>query len=154
MLPTVTGCVAGGGLPPKGALKVSWLVETVRNGLALTIRTTLTVCAFPPLVGVTVMVAVYRPTGKATGETGDTLTFSVAGELGLTAPLMGETPSQLEFAVCVTLNVTDPEVELTVDAQLTLAQAHEVAHHAEEHLLVRVKRLTAATVHTSPAGAH
>jgi cation diffusion facilitator family transporter len=46
------------------------------------------------------------------------------------------------------------EVELTVDPDLTLRQAHDVAHHAEAHLLERVHRLNAATVHASPAGAH
>jgi hypothetical protein len=33
-------------------------------------------------------------------------------------------------------------------------QAHDLAHHAETHLLDQVRRLTAATVHASPAGAH
>lgn len=46
------------------------------------------------------------------------------------------------------------EVELTVPPQLTLQQAHDVAHHAQAHLLERVHRLNAATVHASPAGAH
>ncbi len=46
------------------------------------------------------------------------------------------------------------EVDATVDAALTVTEAHDVAHHAERHLLDRVRRLTAATIHTSPAGAH
>jgi len=48
------------------------------------------------------------------------------------------------------------EVDATVapDLTLTLTQAHDLAHHAETHLLHQVRRLTAATVHTSPAGAH
>jgi cation diffusion facilitator family transporter len=46
------------------------------------------------------------------------------------------------------------EVDITVAADLTLAQAHELAHHAEAHLLDQVRRLTAATIHASPAGAH
>jgi len=46
------------------------------------------------------------------------------------------------------------EVDATVQPTLTLTEAHELAHHAEEHLLVQVRRLTAATVHTSPLGAH
>jgi cation diffusion facilitator family transporter len=46
------------------------------------------------------------------------------------------------------------EVHLTVDPGLSLAAAHDVAHHAEHHLLHRVPRLSAATVHASPAGAH
>ena len=46
------------------------------------------------------------------------------------------------------------EVDAVVGAGLTLAQAHDLAHHAEEHLLRLVPRLTAATVHTSPSGYH
>jgi cation diffusion facilitator family transporter len=46
------------------------------------------------------------------------------------------------------------EDDLSVDPTLTLAAGHEVAHHAEAHLLARVPRLTAATVHVSPAGVH
>lgn len=46
------------------------------------------------------------------------------------------------------------EADVTVDPGLTLTEAHELAHHAEAHLLDQVRRLTAATIHTSPAGAH
>lgn len=46
------------------------------------------------------------------------------------------------------------EVDATVDPSLSVIEAHDLAHHAEEHLLRRVPRLTAATIHTSPAGAH
>ena len=46
------------------------------------------------------------------------------------------------------------EAEISVDPDLSLASAHDIAHHAEAHLLSDVHRLTAATVHASPAGAH
>lgn len=46
------------------------------------------------------------------------------------------------------------EVDATVDPALSLVQAHDIAHHAEAHLLHHVRRLTAATVHASPEGAH
>jgi cation diffusion facilitator family transporter len=46
------------------------------------------------------------------------------------------------------------EADVTVAADLSLSEAHDLAHHAEEHLLHRVPRLTAATIHASPAGAH
>jgi cation diffusion facilitator family transporter len=46
------------------------------------------------------------------------------------------------------------EADVTVAANLTLLEAHDLAHHAEAHLLDQVRRLTAATIHTSPAGAH
>lgn len=46
------------------------------------------------------------------------------------------------------------EVDVVVAADLTVVQAHDLAHHAEQHLLDQVRRLTAAAVHASPAGAH
>jgi cation diffusion facilitator family transporter len=46
------------------------------------------------------------------------------------------------------------EVDATVDPGLTVTQAHDIAHHAEAHLLDQVRRLTAATIHTSPTGTH
>jgi cation diffusion facilitator family transporter len=46
------------------------------------------------------------------------------------------------------------EAAIDVDASLSLSEAHDIAHHAEEHLLSDVRRLTAATVHASPVGAH
>ncbi|MGN6162624.1 MAG: cation diffusion facilitator family transporter [Marmoricola sp.] len=46
------------------------------------------------------------------------------------------------------------EAHVTVPADLTLLAGHEAAHHAEEHLLEALPRLSAAVVHISPAGAH
>jgi cation diffusion facilitator family transporter len=46
------------------------------------------------------------------------------------------------------------EADLEVDPLLTLAQAHQIAHHAEAHLLGHVRRVTGATIRTSPAGQH
>src|SRR4029450_4725748 len=46
------------------------------------------------------------------------------------------------------------EVDATVDPSLTVVEAHDLAHHAERHLLAQLRRLTAATVCTSPKGAH
>jgi cation diffusion facilitator family transporter len=46
------------------------------------------------------------------------------------------------------------EADITVDPAIDVATAHDIAHHAEDHLLAYVPRLTAATIHTSPTGAH
>jgi cation diffusion facilitator family transporter len=46
------------------------------------------------------------------------------------------------------------EADIAVDDGLTLEQAHDLAHHAERHLLTDVRRLNAATIHVSPASAH
>lgn len=46
------------------------------------------------------------------------------------------------------------EVDAAVDPGLTVTEAHDIAHRAETDLLDQVRRLTAATIHASPAGAH
>jgi cation diffusion facilitator family transporter len=46
------------------------------------------------------------------------------------------------------------EADVTVSSDLTVTEAHNLAHHAEDHLLAYVPRLTAATIHVSPADAH
>ncbi len=46
------------------------------------------------------------------------------------------------------------EADVVVDSNLTIEQAHEVAHHTEAHLISYIGRLSAATVHVSPSGAH
>jgi divalent metal cation (Fe/Co/Zn/Cd) transporter len=46
------------------------------------------------------------------------------------------------------------EVDLSVDHQLTVVQAHAIASDAEHRLIHRVPRLTAATVHADPDGPH
>lgn len=46
------------------------------------------------------------------------------------------------------------EADLVVDPDLSLADAHDLAHHAERHLLAQVGRLSAAAIHTSPTGYH
>ncbi|WP_239405721.1 cation diffusion facilitator family transporter [Frankia sp. Cj3] len=46
------------------------------------------------------------------------------------------------------------EADVTVDPDLSLTAAHDVAHAAEAHLLRHIRRLSAATIHTSPAHHH
>jgi cation diffusion facilitator family transporter len=46
------------------------------------------------------------------------------------------------------------EADITADPGLTISEAHELAHQAEDQLLASVRRLNAATVHVSPVGAH
>ncbi len=45
------------------------------------------------------------------------------------------------------------QADITV-AATTLDAGHQIAHHVEEHLLDAIPRLTTATIHVSPAGAH
>ncbi len=43
------------------------------------------------------------------------------------------------------------EVDITVDPAMTFLQAHDIAEHTHAHLLAGLRRLTAATIHVSPA---
>lgn len=45
------------------------------------------------------------------------------------------------------------ECEIVVDASLSVAQGHDLAHEAEHQLLHEVRRLSSAVVHAEPAGA-
>lgn len=44
--------------------------------------------------------------------------------------------------------------DITVPADLPVSAGHDIAHHAEEHLLEALPRLTSVVLHVSPEGAH
>jgi cation diffusion facilitator family transporter len=44
--------------------------------------------------------------------------------------------------------------DITVPADLAVSAGHDIAHHAEEHLLEALPRLTSVVLHVSPDGAH
>ena len=46
------------------------------------------------------------------------------------------------------------DADITVSADLPVVEGHDIAHHAEEHLLEQLPRLSAAVIHVSPAGSH
>jgi len=46
------------------------------------------------------------------------------------------------------------EADVEVDPALSVAMGHDIAHHAGRHLVGGVPRLSSATIHISPAGAH
>ena len=46
------------------------------------------------------------------------------------------------------------DADVTVPADLPVVKGHNIAHHAEEHLLEQLPRLSAAVIHVSPAGSH
>jgi Dimerisation domain of Zinc Transporter len=46
------------------------------------------------------------------------------------------------------------EADITADPSLTITQGHQLAHQAEDRLLARVCRLSAASAHVSPIEAH
>ncbi len=46
------------------------------------------------------------------------------------------------------------EADITVSPDMSVSAGHDIAHHAEQHLLEQLPRLTAAVIHVSPSGAH
>lgn len=111
-----------------------------------------------PVVGLLITVAIFGVLRSALTQVGarlmdavdpglvDRATASVAGVDGVR--------EVRELRVRWIGHTLRAEVDLSADPDLSLAQAHDLAHHAEQHLLRDVARLTAATVHVSPVGAH
>ena len=111
-----------------------------------------------PVVGLVITVAILGVLRSAMRQVGARLMDAVdpalvdqAAAAVLSVPGIGELRELRIRWIGHTLRA---EVDATVDASLSLVEAHTLAHHAEDHLLGQVPRLTAATVHTSPAGAH
>ena len=46
------------------------------------------------------------------------------------------------------------DADITVPSHVPVVEAHDIAHHAEAHLLEALPRLTSAVIHVSPSGAH
>src|SRR5215213_5935443 len=109
-----------------------------------------------PLVGLLITVAILVVLRDAAREVYRRLMDAVDPDLVATA----------ETAVSSTPGVADvgdlrlrwighalrAEVEIVVDPNLSLVEAHEVAHNAEHQLLHDVPRLSAALVHAHPGG--
>ena len=112
-----------------------------------------------PVVGLVITVAILGVLRSAVGQVGARLMDAVdpawstrpaAAVLGVDGhPGRARAADPLDRAHACAPRPTSPS-----PADLTVGQAHELAHHAEDHLLAKVGRLTAATVHASPSGAH
>ena len=111
-----------------------------------------------PAVGLAITVAILGVLRSAIGQVGARLMDAVDPDL----------VDQATHAVSTVDGVHDvrelrirwighslrAEVDLSVEPTLSVEEGHDLAHHAEEHLLAAVPRLDSATVHVSPAGAH
>lgn len=114
--------------------------------------------AADPIIGLLITVAILGVLRSAIRQVGARLMDAVDPQLvdSATAAVLGvDGISEVrELRIRWIGHTLRAEVDVTVPAEISLAAAHELAHHAEEHLLHQVRRLTAATVHASPAGAH
>jgi cation diffusion facilitator family transporter len=111
-----------------------------------------------PIVGLVITVAIVGVLRSAVRQVGARLMDAVDPDLvdQATAAVTSVTgiSGVRELRIRWIGHTLRAEVDVTVPADLTVTEAHDLAHHAETHLLDQVRRLTAATVHASPAGAH
>lgn len=111
-----------------------------------------------PVIGLVITIAILGVLRSAVHQVGARLMDAVDPDLvdQATAAVTSVTgiTGVRELRIRWIGHILRAEADVTVDPTITLTQAHDLAHHAEAHLLDQVRRLTAATIHTSPAGAH
>jgi cation diffusion facilitator family transporter len=111
-----------------------------------------------PLIGLVITVAILAVLRSAVAQVGARLMDAVDPDLvdQATAAITSVpgVHTVRELRVRWIGHTLRAEADIDVDAALTLAAAHDVAHHAESHLLHDVRRLSGATIHVSPSGTH
>jgi cation diffusion facilitator family transporter len=111
-----------------------------------------------PIVGLLITVAILAVLRSAARQVGarlmDAVDLSLVERATAAVAAVEGVRSVDELRIRWIRHTLRAEATVTVDAHLTLIAAHDIAHHAEDHLLADVRRLTAATVHASPVGAH
>lgn len=111
-----------------------------------------------PVIGIVIAVAIIGVLRSVVIQVGERLMDAISPDL---IPRAREAISDIDEVMAIDSmrirwvgHSLLAEADVTVPETLSLAQAHDVAHHAEEHLLEILPRLSSASVHVSPAGAH
>jgi len=111
-----------------------------------------------PVVGLAITVAILGVLRSAIRQVGARLMDAVDPEIvdQATAALttVEEISAIRDLRIRWIGHTLRAEADVTVSPTLTVTEAHDVAHHAEAHLVANVRRLNAATIHISPADAH
>lgn len=114
--------------------------------------------AADPIIGLVITVAILAVLRSAVTQVGARLMDAVDPEIVTQARealgTVDEIAAVRDLRVRWLGHALRAEVDIVVDDHLSVAEAHAIAHHAEAHLLHYVPRLTAATIHVSPRGAH
>jgi cation diffusion facilitator family transporter len=114
--------------------------------------------AADPVIGLVITVAILGVLRSAVRQVGarlmDAVDPALAGQATAAVTSVAGVEAVRELRIRWIGHTLRAEVDATVDPDLTVTQAHDIAHHAEAHLLSQVRRLTAATIHTSPTGSH
>jgi cation diffusion facilitator family transporter len=111
-----------------------------------------------PVIGLLITVAILAVLRSAVMAVGARLLDAVDPELVQAATdAVGTVPEVRgvrELRIRWLGHTLRAEADIDVDPSLSVSDAHYVAHHVERHLLRALPRLSAATIHVSPAGAH
>ncbi|WP_327443993.1 cation diffusion facilitator family transporter [Pedococcus sp.] len=111
-----------------------------------------------PVVGLVITVAIASSLRSAVIQVGARLMDAVDPQLVDRATEALSTVDEIELVRELRIrwigHTMRAEADVAVSRSLSVETAHDIAHHAEEHLLTLVPRLTAATIHVSPSGAH
>lgn len=111
-----------------------------------------------PVIGLVITVAILGVLRSAVGQVGARLMDAVDPDLVEKARAALRTVEGIQDVDELRLRWIGhrlrAEASVTVAPEMSVSDAHEVAHHAEAHLVTYVGRLSAATVHVSPHGAH
>ncbi|MGZ4518254.1 MAG: cation diffusion facilitator family transporter [Mycobacteriaceae bacterium] len=111
-----------------------------------------------PVVGLVITVAIASSLRSAVVQVGARLMDAVDPHLVDRATEALSTVDEIEVVRELRIrwigHTLRAEADVAVSSSLSVEAAHDIAHHAEEHLLTLVPRLTAATIHVSPSGAH
>lgn len=111
-----------------------------------------------PVVGLVITVAILGSLRSAVLQVGARLMDAVDPQLVDRATEALTTVDDIEVVHELRIrwigHTLRAEADVAVSSTLSVEAAHDIAHHAEEHLLTLVPRLTAATIHVSPSGAH
>lgn len=111
-----------------------------------------------PLIGLVIAVVILGVLRSALAQVGARLMDAVDPELVRAARTAISTVDGVralrELRLRWVGHTLRAEADLEVSADLAIHAAHEIAHHAEQHLLAALPRLTGASIHISPVGAH
>ncbi|WP_328823387.1 cation diffusion facilitator family transporter [Metallococcus carri] len=114
--------------------------------------------AADPIVGLLITVAILGVLRSAVKQVGarlmDAVDAGVVDQASAAITSVSGVNSVRELRVRWIGHTLRAEADITVNPTLSVGEAHDLAHHAEGHLLAEVKRLSAATIHVSPVGAH
>jgi len=109
-----------------------------------------------PVVGLLIAIAILGGLRSAVMQVGARLMDAVTPDIIHTArEVPGTVDCVLEVRSLRWIGHTlHADGGITVPADLPVAAGHDIAHHAEEHLLEVLPRLTSALIHVSHDGAH